>query len=121
VEARPLKDTRYTLTAEGGDGRAASESFVLRVHPDEAALPEIAYFKVSSHKVEGGRHLYTLVFGDKNGEEVSLDPPVFPTLHGAPSGQFFVSPDKTTTYTLTVTGQRGHTARRQVTVEVPGT
>jgi hypothetical protein len=44
---------------------------------------------------------------------------VFPTLHGAPSGQFSVAPAKTTTYTLSAKGKNGHVAHKQLTVEVP--
>jgi len=119
VEVSPLKDTRYTLTAEGSDGHSASESFVLAVNPDAATLPRITYFRVAQHKVESGRHLFMLVFGDQNAEEVSIDPAVFPTLHGAPNGQFLVAPEQTTTYTLTAKGKFGHTAERKLTVEVP--
>jgi hypothetical protein len=119
VEIAPLRGTRYTLTAEGNDGHTASESFVLEVSPDQAALPRITYFRVSGHKMEGTRHLFTLVFGDQNGEEVSIDPPVFPPLHGAPNGQFLVAPEQTTTYTLTVTGKYGHKTQSKLKVEVP--
>jgi hypothetical protein len=34
-------------------------------------------------------------------------------------GSFYVAPEKTTTYTLTVTGKYGHKATRSLTVEVP--
>ena len=119
VEVSPIKDTEYTLTAEGNDGRTVTESFVLQVSADKATLPRISYFRISNHKVERGRHVFTLAFADQNGDEVSVDPPVFPTLHGAPNGQFFVSPEKTTTYTLTVLGKFGHKAQKALTVEVP--
>lgn len=119
VEIKPLAGTRYTLTAEGDNGHAVSESFVLEVSADQNKLPRITYFRVASHRVEGARHLFMLTFGDQNAEEVSIDPPVFPTLHGAPNGQFLVGPERTTTYTLTVTGQYGHKAQRKLTVEVP--
>jgi len=120
VEVSPTKDTEYTLTAEGNDGGSAKESFLLKVSADESTLPRISYFRVSNHKVEGGRHIFTLTFADRNGDEISVDPPVFPTLHGAPNGQFSVSPEKTTTYTLTVSGKFGHKAQKTLTVEVPG-
>jgi hypothetical protein len=42
-----------------------------------------------------------------------------PTLHRAPNGQFYVMPDKTTTYTLTVVGAKGRTVRQQLTIQVP--
>ena len=119
VEIAPLQGTRYTLTAEGNDGHTVSESFVLQVRADQATLPRITYFRVANHKMEGARHLYLLSFGDQNAEEVSIDPPVFPTLHGAPNGQFLVGPERTTTYTLTVTGKYGHKAERKLTIEIP--
>ena len=119
VEIAPLQGTRYTLTAEGNDGHTVSESFVLQVSADQATLPHITYFRVANHKMEGSRHFFLLSFGDQNAEEVSIDPPVFPTLHGAPNGQFLVGPERTTTYTLTVTGKYGHKAERKLTVEIP--
>jgi hypothetical protein len=119
VEVAPEKDTRYTLTAEGNDGHAVSESFVLKVRPDPATLPKITSFHVAKHETDHGRHIFSIAFSQQNGELVDIDPPVFPTLHGAPVGNFYVSPGKTTTYTLTVTGKKGRQARRQLTVEVP--
>lgn len=120
VAVSPLHETRYTLTAEGADGRTATESLVLQVHADEATLPRITYFRIAAHKMDRGRHVFTLTFGDRNGEEIDIDPPVFPTLHGAPNGQFAVAPERTTTYTLTVTGKFGYKAQQKLTVEVPG-
>jgi len=119
VEVAPRADTRYTLTAQGKDGRRVSESFVLNVKPDVASYPRITSFRVAQHRVEGGRAVFLLSFSDVNGEEIAIDPAVFPTLHGAPNGQFWVAPAATTTYTLTVTGTRGRKARQQLTVEVP--
>jgi hypothetical protein len=119
VEVAPERDTRYTLTAEGNDGHVVSESFVLKVRPDPATLPKITSFHVAKHETDHGRHIFSIAFSQQNGELVDIDPPVFPTLHGAPVGNFYVSPGKTTTYTLTVTGKKGRQARRQLTVEVP--
>ena len=121
VEAAPEQDTRYTLTAEGNDGHTVSESFVLHVRPDPAALPKITSFRIASHQIDDGRHIFSIAFTQQNGQLVDIDPPVFPTLHGSPYGSFYVSPEKTTTYTLTVTGKKGRQARRQLTVEVPNT
>lgn len=120
VTAAPERDTRYTLTAEGSDGHTVSESFVLAVRPDQASLPKITSFGVANQKTDyRGRPVFLLTFGAQNAETVDIDPPVFPTLHGAPYGRFYVAPEKTTTYTLTATGKRGHKAQRQLTVEVP--
>ena len=119
VEVAPEHDTRYTLTAEGNDGKVVSESFVLKVRPDPATLPKITSFRIANHQIDRGRHIFSLAFSQQNGEKVDIDPPAFPTLHGAPYGRFYVAPQKTTTYTLTVTGKKGRQARRQLTVEVP--
>ena len=119
VEVAPERDTRYTLTAEGNDGHTVSESFVLKVRPDPSALPKITSFRIVKHETDRGRHIFSIAFAQQNGELVDIDPPAFPTLHGAPVGSFYVSPEKTTTYTLTVTGRKGRQARRQLTVEVP--
>ncbi|MBZ5624396.1 MAG: hypothetical protein LAQ69_37720 [Acidobacteriia bacterium] len=120
VEVAPERDTRYTLTAEGSDGHAVSESFVLKVKPDLAALPGITSFRIESHTPDyRGRQVFLITFSARNPNEVKIDPPVFPTLHGAPNGRFYVAPEKTTTYTLTVTGKRGHKAQQQLTVKVP--
>jgi hypothetical protein len=120
VEIRPKAETRYTLTAVGADGQAVSQSVTVHIGSDAAVLPKITSFKIDgTSKDYSGKTIYTLSFADQNAEEVSINPPVFPTLHGAPSGQFSVKPDKTTTYTLSVKGKNGHVARKELTVEVP--
>jgi len=120
VEIRPKGETTYTLTAEGSDGKAVSQSVTVRIGVDTAASPRISSFQMDGAKKDySGKIIFTLSFADQNADEVSIDPPVFPTLHGAPSGQFSVAPAKTTTYTLTAKGKNGHVARKQLTVEVP--
>ncbi len=120
VEVSAERATRYTLTAEGNDGRIVSESFELGVRPDEDTLPRITSFRITKRERDyTGKWIFSLTFAAQNPEEVSIDPPVFPTLHRSPIGSFYVAPARTTTYTLTVTGKRGHKAQRQVTVEVP--
>ena len=120
VAVAPEHDTRYTLTAEGHDGRTVSESFVLAVRADPDTLPKITTFRVVDRKTDyRGRSVFLLTFGAQNVETVDIDPRAFPTLHGAPNGRFYVAPEKTTTYTLTITGKRGHKAQQQLTVQVP--
>ena len=119
VDVAPEEDTRYTLTAEGNDGHTVSESFVLKVGPDPNTLPKITAFRITKHETDRGHHIFSIAFTQQNGGLVDIDPPAFPTLHGSPYGSFYVSPEKTTTYTLTVTGKKGRQARRQLTVEVP--
>lgn len=120
IEVRPKAQTRYTLTAEGADGQAVAQSVTIRVGADQAALPRVTSFQIDGAKKDySGQTMYTLSFAVQNAEEVAIDPPAFPPLHGAPSGQFSVKPDKTTTYTLIVKGKNGHVARQQLTVQVP--
>ena len=120
VEVRPTRETRYTLTAVGADGQAVSQSVTIGIGSDTAALPKIASFRIDgTQKDYAGKTVFSLSFAAQNAEEISINPPVFPTLHGSPSGQFSVKPDKTTTYTLSVKGKNGHVAQKQLTVEVP--
>jgi hypothetical protein len=120
IEVRPKGETLYTLTAVGSGGQTVSQSVTIRVGADQSMLPKITSFKIDGKQKDySGQTMYTLSFGVQNAVEVSIDPPAFPTLHGAPSGQFSVKPDKTTTYTLIVKGKNGHVARQQLTVKVP--
>lgn len=120
VGVKEIRDTRYTLIAEGNDGRVVSASFVLGASADEEALPKITKFEVVNKKPDySGRLVFLLSFAQSNGEEISIDPPAFSKLHGSPYGQFYVAPASTTTYTLTVKGKFGHQAQKQLTLEVP--
>ena len=120
IEVRPKAETRYTLTAVGSAGESVSESVTIRVGADQSTLPRITSFQIDGKQKDyAGQTIFTLSFGVQNAVEVSIDPPAFPPLHGAPTGQFSVKPEKTTTYTLTVKGKNGHVARRELTVEVP--
>jgi hypothetical protein len=119
VEVRPKGETRYTLTAVGSDGQAVSQSVTVHIGTLDAALPTITSFRIDgTQKDYAGKTVFSLSFAAQNADEVSITPPVFPTLHGAPSGQFSVKPDKTTTYVLTAKGKNGHKAQKQLTVEV---
>ena len=120
VAVAPEQDTRYTLYAEGNDGRTVAESFVLPVKADSFLFPKVKSFGVVNHIVDRGRHVFLLTFEVANPEEVSIDPPVFPPMWRAPNGKFYVSPAKSTTYTLTVTDKRGRKAWKQLVVDVPG-
>ena len=119
VTAAPEQATRYTLVAEGNDGSMVSESFVIRTHPDPYTLPNIKRFGIMRTASDGNRKVFLLTFAVENAEVVSVEPPAFPPLHRAPNGRFYVMPDKTTTYTLTVVGAKGRTVRQQLTIQVP--
>ncbi|HKE24265.1 MAG TPA: hypothetical protein VKB88_18010 [Bryobacteraceae bacterium] len=118
VDIHPARETRYTLTAEGADGRSVSESFNVQVAADASQLPRITSFRVTACKKDYlGDPLYKVSFADENAVEVSVDPAVIPTLHGAPFGEFYVSAKHPTTVTLSVKGKYGHTVRQQLVVD----
>jgi hypothetical protein len=120
VDIAPEHDTKYTLTAEGSDGGTATAEFTLAVKPDVANRPRINSFEVVKHTSEQGKHYFTIAFAFANARRVTIDPPVFSPLEdSAPFGQWMVAPEATTTYTLTVTNDKGRKASRQLTVEVP--
>jgi hypothetical protein len=119
IEAAPEHDTRYTLTAQSASGATAVSSFEIAVKPDPADLPRITYFRAGKPRVEDGRQIFKLEFGQDNGQLVEIEPPAFPALHGTPFGQFYVAPRESTTYILTVTGKHGRQAKRSLRVEVP--
>lgn len=118
VEIAPLHDTRYTLTAQDAAGHSESASFVLNVVPDRETEPRILSFAIANRGVDSGRPFFKLAFRVENAETVKVDPPVIPTLHRAPMGEFVVQPARATTYTLTATGKHGHKAVKQLRVAV---
>lgn len=122
IDVRPIRETKYTLTADGADGKHVSESFRVQVAPDSTLLPKITSFKVvGCHKDYLGEPVFKLSFSDQNAETVDFEPPVLPTLHGAPYGQFYAAPKVATTYTVKVTGKYGHVARQELRVDPKAT
>ena len=120
VDIAPVHDTKYTLTADDGNGHTATAEFTLAVKPDVANRPHIISFQVVKHSVEQGKHYFTIGFTFENARTVTIDPPVFSTLEdSAPFGQWVVTPEVSTTYTLTVMDKKGRKASKQLRVEVP--
>jgi hypothetical protein len=119
VAISPQRETTYKLIAEGADGKTVSQSVTVSTRADTSTLPRVQSFKMEKVIFEGGRYLYTLAFQAENVAEIHLDPPVLPVLRGTPFGTFYVKPDKTTTYTLTVVDKKGRRASKQLTVKVP--
>jgi hypothetical protein len=120
VDVSPHRDTKYTLTAVGNDGQTATAEFQLTMQADVENRPRITSFRAIKHSVEEGKHYFTIAWEFANARTVTIDPPVFGTLQDqAPSGQWTVVPDKTTTYTLTVIDKQGRKASKQLTLEVP--
>jgi hypothetical protein len=119
VQDAPQVDTMYTLSAVGMDGSVASESFLIQTRPDAELLPVITRFQLLRSYDDPARKVYLLSFETRNAYKVSIEPAVFPTLMGAPTGRFYVSPERTTTYTLTVADKKGRSVSQKLTVEAP--
>ena len=119
LEDHPEKTTRYTLTAEGLDGSAVSESFVIQAKADPQLLPLIRKFEILRSYDDPVRKVYWLSFETRNAEVVSIEPKAFPPVHGAPYGRFYVSPETTTTYTLKAVDKKGRSVEQKLTIEVP--
>jgi len=119
VQDSPQADTMYTLTAIGMDGSVASESFLIQTRPDAELLPVINRFQLLRSYDDPARKVYSLSFETRNAYTVSIEPAVFPKLMGAPTGRFYVSPERTTTYTLTVADKKGRSVSQKLTVEAP--
>jgi hypothetical protein len=117
ISVSPVEDTRYTLTAEGRDGSAVTESFLLHVTPDPTVLPKVTTFVAEKKTVDRGQAIYSLCFQVENALRVRVEPPVIPEMAGAPRGCFYVAPPQgKATYTLIAEGRHGAQAKRQVTV-----
>jgi hypothetical protein len=129
IPVNPRRETTYTLHVSGPGGEA-SQSVTVRVDasarpaPPPVPLPEpppqpegprVLSFSAKPETVAPGEGA-TLCFRIEGGTP-SLTPDVA-MLGEVPMGCFAVVPQSTTTYTLTVTGESGRTARRSVTVTV---
>ena len=113
VEVAPAETTKYTLTAEGGDGRKATQDVTVNVG---APRPRIVEVKVSELQVLRGDPV-SLCYKVVNTETVRIDPVHF---RAGPrnEGCVVVNPRETTTYVVTATGSGGETDRLPVTVKV---
>jgi len=117
VEAAPDESTRYTLVAEGHDGRPVTASFEVQVQPDPDRHPRIVYFRAGRKAIDRGRTVYLLCYETQAADEIQLDPDVVP-LRAAFRGCFYVSPERTTTYKLTAKGYKGRQAQKELTATV---
>jgi hypothetical protein len=113
VQVEPQQTTAYTITAEGSDGKAVTQSLTIAVGAKAAEPPRILSFAGTK---EGGR-MVKLCYQVANAEQITVEPPVVPPSK-APVGCFGVEPARTTTYTLTATGAQQRKATKQVIVEV---
>jgi len=120
LEVAPENDTQYTLFAEGFDGSVAMETFVIRTHPDPYTLPRVKKFQLLRTIDDPGKRVFWLSFDTENAELTEIEPKAFGPMGKSVGGRFYVAPEKTTTYTITVTDKKGRKSSQSLTVEVPG-
>jgi hypothetical protein len=126
-EVRQEKTTEYTLTAIGRDGREATASLTIRrgAARPAAKLPpgepltdgalSIGDFNANPGRIARGAAA-VLCFSVRNASAVRVEPGAV-KLGAVQRGCFYVTPEATTTYTLTAEGG-GKSVRKQLTVAV---
>ena len=113
VEVGPKAKTTYTLTVEGADGKRINQDITIDIG---AARAKIVNINISALDVKAGDTV-SVCYTVENARSVSIDPPGY---HGGakPKGCVAHQPQKTTTYTVAVTGASGERDQEQVTVKV---
>ena len=114
ISVSPSETTTYTLTAEGPDKKAVSQSATVTV---TGPLPHFVDLSISKKEVAPGEQI-NFCFKAKNAVKVRGGPGRFLS-GGLPQGDCLVdNPRKTTTYSLKIEGAGGETDEDSVTVKV---
>ncbi len=123
IQVAPERTTRYTLGAEGADGRTVSRSVEVVVQaragaaaPTPPPAPLIVDFGASAEETAAGQPV-TLCYKVAAGASPRLEPEP-PQFKPAEKGCFAVAPRQTTTYSLVATDAAGRSERRAVTIRV---
>jgi hypothetical protein len=111
TQVAPTQTTTYTLTATGSSG-SVNATAVVTVGTGSSG-PQILRFAANPTTIQKGQQS-TLSWSTNGGTQVSISG--IGTV--AANGSTTVSPQQTTTYTLTVTGSNGQTVTAPVTVTV---
>jgi OmpA family/PKD domain len=110
TQVSPQQTTTYTLTANGPGG-SVNATAVVSVGGGTA--PQIIRFEASPLTIQPGQQS-TLSWSTNGGSQVAISGVGAVTANGSTT----VSPQQTTTYTLSVTGTNGQTVTAPVTVTV---
>jgi len=113
IEVTPAATTTYVLTAEGADGRTATQSLSVQVG---APLAKIVNVTVSSVEVKPG-DLVNICYTVENAKSVTIAPLHF-TGGSKPKGCVNDTPRKSTTYVISAFGPGGEKDEERVTVNV---
>jgi hypothetical protein len=114
LEVSPTETTTYTLTAEDAAGHSTSKSAELTVG---APRPHIIEVVVSSLDVPRGQPV-RVCYSARNATSVKAGPGQYVGAHTPDKGCLLDTPQKTTTYEVTVTGRDGSTDTEHATVKV---
>ena len=112
LSVSPALTTTYTIAATGPGGTAVSNMMVTVTNPN--APPNVSFNAQPSSIELGGSSVLSWI--STNAESAHIDNGIGPV---STAGSIVVSPEHTTTYTITVTGPTG-SANAQVTVMVLG-
>ncbi len=119
----PLASTvTYRLTAEGFDGTSATQSVTVKVKPAPlrqaapAADRLITMIFASAPEISAGDSV-TLCYGAPEAASVEVEP-VVQKLKPAERYCFSVSPERTTTYTISAHAKNGNVESTELTVRV---
>lgn len=116
LEISPTQETTYTLTAEGQDGQAVTQSVTVIIGPPRPRIVEVS---VNSLNVRAGQQV-SVCYKVRSAASVkvvpgqALDLRIVSTEHGCAVDR----PRTTTTYTVTAYGANGITDTEHVTVNV---
>jgi RHS repeat-associated protein len=112
VSVSPTETTTYTITATGPAGTATDN---VTIHVNDPSAPPTVTFDASPASIAQSESS-TLSWTSNNGQDAHIDNAIGVV---SLSGSTTVSPDHTTTYTITVTGPTG-SASAQAVVTVLG-
>jgi len=118
LDVSPTATTTYTLSATNQQGTSTAQVSLTVVEPNQ---PVITSFTLNPTVIDLGSSS-SITWATQEAESVSITP----AISGAPnplplSGNLQVSPDETTTYTLSATNPQGTTTEQAtLTVNMPG-
>jgi hypothetical protein len=115
-DVAPTSTTKYTLTAEGSDGRTVSQSVTVDVGPARPPGPKILEVTINKTAITRGEPV-VVCYRARNATSVTITPGV--VAHASPDrGCITDRPNKTVTYQVVATGSGGQTDSERVTVSV---
>ncbi|HEX7332134.1 MAG TPA: hypothetical protein VF290_11590 [Pyrinomonadaceae bacterium] len=118
LSVTPTETLTYTLTAFAADGQSTSRQITLNVEPAPPPQVEIVRFEVRRQNGPGGPAdvQFRLCYELRNAAHAVIDNNGGNVVLNRPNCQQ-ITPQQTTTYTLSATGQDGRTVTRQATAD----